>query len=201
MITPVFAQTTSTVPMVPTYKKPLLPPEEPTPEEVAEEQPMKQALQGAAIQTGFLVVPQLLLKGFSNKYDKENCLAQNMYFKEEDATKNGFSYWSGVSLDPKEPATCITCCREKEGKTADTIKEDEDKREERRRICNEKTDEVAKTECLDGIEKEAFQNAAGCLSQKDPQCENKITKYIEQINDFCGKSKNESAGICLDMKK
>lgn len=201
------ATTFSTTPMVPTYKKPALPPE-PTEEELAEEEdPTKQVIKNTAIAGGVLLGSNLILKGFSNKYMKEACLSQNSAYtfsetdkdgKEIGANTNYYYVWdTKFSLKADETEKCITCCPTiKPDNFSGGVKNQADidaaneKLKKDKEACNEKEeDSQERKDCLKTLE-ETASNVANCITDID-KCGSGI--YNQQMTQHC--SKKNFAGI------
>ncbi len=217
--TPIIGSAVSNMgtPMVHKYAKPQLPPEQTEEEEKAED-PTRQAVKGAATAGGILVGSNLVLKGFSTKYAKEGCLAKNnmrywgtksdegryVYKNKDKEVVDGvnqyhYHIWDTSfafdDLKKNETQKCLLCCSEYgnvEGKSAEEIKIDKEKRDQDIEDCNEKKDEDEKEKCLEEFKIET----TDCVSNK--LC-NENT-FIQQMNKHCKKKRFRDSEPCTDKK-
>ncbi|MHA1540570.1 MAG: hypothetical protein ACTSUM_00695 [Alphaproteobacteria bacterium] len=199
---------TMSSPMVPQYSKPVLPPEK-TKEEEAKEDPTKQVIKSAGTQAGVLLGTNLLLKGFSTKYQKEACLSGNTK-KTFDELENGEYYfaWNNTFTLKKNVQRCIQCCPKKDsnnnteekikGKTKGEIATMEKDLKKAKQNCETEypgeDNKRFRDECLDKLQKDSF-GTMTCSSEPDDVkiCKN---KYDSQMAKHCSKKNFKGMGAC-----
>ncbi|MBN2675640.1 MAG: hypothetical protein JXR30_00110 [Alphaproteobacteria bacterium] len=185
---------TMMIPKVPTYQPPALPPTEAEMDEQKElekeeEDPTKKAIKGAAIGAGVLVAGNLVVKSFSSKYAKEQCLGQNVYGKFTDAEDNEawiYVWDSSFSLKNDESTRCHTCCTgKKNGATLEEIQENQEK-------CVEDNCQMSDPDDLEECKKECESryntlSASGCSSTGDicDKSKDLSGRFDQQMKDFC----------------
>ncbi len=186
--------------MVPKYSKPALPPEK-TKEEIAKEEPTKQAIKSSVIQGGILLTSNLILKGFSNKYQKEACLSGNTKKTWEKLEDGEYYFAWDNSFSFKNKQRCIQCCPKKktgEGKTKaqkDQIEKELKKAQDKCKTDHPEEDNKRKRdECLSALQKQSY-GTMTCSSEPDDIkiCKN---QYDTQMAKHCKKKNFKGEGAC-----